>query len=198
MDIIMLANEEKCEDILKKCLSSKKLSAEKAEEIRHHSLRVCKICEDIIKCMPINFKKSKKKRIYLSALFHDVGRVFGKKNHQHRALERLTDFFYEDKDLIKVHDIIKWHREEFDPSESQLIPAAILRAADKIDKMYKGEKKESYESLIESLDEIQKAYKKREVKGFKKFKKACKFVWMVNALWRPYEQLLRSVCQEDN
>ena len=98
-----------------------------------------KICKKIINCFDINDKYTKK-IIYRSVIFHDIGKFKYGEEHNKKAKEVLDKILKEKEeskygDLEKIYLIIKYHRNEFEPDEDIAIPSAILRIADKIDKI---------------------------------------------------------------
>ena len=79
------------------------------------------------------------------------------------------------KILKKICQIIKYHRDEFEPDEDIVLLAAILRLADKIDKLNK-KQDDAEEIYKENLEMIEEYFKDNKIKHFKKLKKACEIV----------------------
>lgn len=83
--------------------------------------------------------------------------------------------FKEDEHYDKVCRIIACHKKEFIPEKDILIPAAILRIADKIDKINKDKIGDFVDKYSSSMEKIKESFIKNG-KDFEKFKEACDIV----------------------
>lgn len=172
---IMVTSKDDCFKLLKKHLKERCSVEKKVKKVFKHSKRVLDICEEIISYLDL--KKRLRRMTYRAAIFHDIAKFDGTAiPHNENAKAILEKFFNkDDKDFKKICQIIKYHRDEFEPDEDIALLAAILRLADKIDKLNK-KQDDAEEIYKENLEMIEEYFKDNEIKHFKKLKKACEIV----------------------
>ncbi|EHL13116.1 hypothetical protein HMPREF9629_00416 [Peptoanaerobacter stomatis] len=180
MESIISIKKEKCFKILEKYLEETCKNKKKIKELIKHTERVLKICKKIINCFDINDKYTKK-IIYRSAIFHDIGKFKYGEEHNKKAKEVLDKILKEKEeskygDLEKIYLIIKYHRNEFEPDEDIAIPSAILRIADKIDKINKNKFDEFVDTYTSSMRKIKKNFKENNINDYEKLREACEIV----------------------
>ena len=166
LESIISIKKEKCFKILEKYLEETCKNKKKIKELIKHTERVLKIC---------------KKIIYRSAIFHDIGKFKYGEEHNKKAKEVLDKILKEKGeskygDLEKIYLIIKYHRNEFEPDEDIAIPSAILRIADKIDKINKNKFDEFVDTYTSSMRKIKKNFKENNINDYEKLREACEIV----------------------
>ena len=170
----MRLDEEKCIKILEEYLKKNCKSLYEVEKIIEHTKRVLEICKKIVKYYDDEFDEKKKKLIFISAIFHDIGKIEYGKKHNKKAKKIFKEIFEKDEDLKKIFHIIEYHKGKFNPEKSNIIvPAAILRIADNIDKINKNKIDEFVDKYPSSMREIKKCLKKED---YERFKEVCDIV----------------------
>lgn len=171
---IMQLSEKECIEKLEEYLKNNCDSSDKVEKIIEHTKRVLKICKKIVKYYDDEVCKEKKKLIFRSAIFHDIAKIEFGEDHNKKVNEILKKIFVEDEDLEKICNIIKYHKGEFVPQDD-IISAAVLRVADKIDKINKNKMDKFVDKYSSSIKKIRKSFEKIDV-DYEKFKEACDMV----------------------
>ena len=173
----MELSENECEKELTKHLKNN--SKSKYKETVVHSKRVLEICKKIVTYYDAELEEEMKKLLYISAMFHDIAKFDDNKPHHKEAKNVLKSMFKEDEHYDKVCRIIACHKKEFTPKKDILIPAAILRIADKIDKINKDKIDDFVDKYSSSMRKIKKCFRvnpKVKIKDFERFKEACDIV----------------------
>ena len=167
MKSIMELSENECEKELTEYLEKK------VKKTVAHSKRVLEICKKIVTYYDDDLEEEMKKLLYISAMFHDISKFDdNKKRHHKEAKKVLKSMFQKGKQLKKVCRIIACHKGKFNPKDDILIPAAILRIADKIDKINKDKIDDFVDKYSSSMEKIKESFIKNG-KDFEKFKEAC-------------------------
>lgn len=166
----MELSEDECEKELTKHLKNN--SKSKIEKTVAHSKRVLEICKKIVTYYDDDLEEEMKKLLYISAMFHDIAKFDDNKRHHEEAENVLKSMFQNDKQLEKVCRIIACHKGKFNPKDNILIPAAILRISDKIDKINKDKIDDFVDKYSSSMEKIKESFIKNG-KDFEKFKEAC-------------------------
>lgn len=170
---IVELSEDECEKELTKHLKNN--SKSKVKQTVAHSKRVLEICKKIVTYYDDDLEEEMKKLLYISAMFHDIAKFDDNKRHHKKAKNVLNIMFKEDEHYDKVCRIIACHKKEFIPEKDILIPAAILRIADKIDKINKDKIGDFVDKYSSSMEKIKESFIKNG-KDFEKFKEACDIV----------------------
>lgn len=153
-------------------VGEKESDKEERQRQINHARRVCNICERIVGCLDDEWRwEIDIELLYKAAILHDIGkweeeeRKKGRKNNEKKEKHnKLAAGVLESLNIRgdELFEIIRVHRKKFNPPLEVAAEAAILRMADKIDKLYKetGGRKEFEENL--------KAVKKYFNEGWKK------------------------------
>lgn len=151
------------------------------KKIRVHSERVYKICKEIYGKLPSTVvQQINKKMLYRAAFLHDIAKFDDNGIHNMIAGIIIKEYFNEldCDDFARLCSVIRCHRKRFDPDKNVIIEAAILRMADKIDKVRRNQKK------VKKLKKACKVYKKNR-KKVKRYLKEIKY---------PFRRELISAC----
>lgn len=88
----------------------------------------------------------------------------------------LKKYFKNNEELEIICKIIRSHKGEFCPDKDLAMASAILRMADKIDKINKGKYADFQEKYEKSMKKIKRHFKYNDIKGRNKLEKACEKV----------------------
>lgn len=154
------------ENVMEKCLCNR------PDDVRH-AKRVRDLCEAIIEQLPEEWKQGINVQLLMdAALLHDAGKEQEKitgQAHNEIAPQVLRKFGIEDAELFEM---IRVHKGPFVPRCAER-EAAILRIADKIDKLNKVEEKLEKKSkkpdkMIEKFKDAVEKYQKAlgKVEGY--------------------------------
>ena len=171
---IMSTSEEDCITKLKRHLKDNNVEKKKRKKLVEHTERVVEISSKIVDVLGVD--KYTKEIICRSAIFHDIAKFEDNEEHNKRAKKVLKRIFMEDEDLKKIFKIIEYHKGDFKPNRDIVIPSAVLRIADKLDKINKNKIVEFDNAYKSSMKKIKKTFKKYKIKDYKGFKNTCKIV----------------------
>lgn len=171
---IMSTSEKDCITKLKRHLKDNNVEKKKRKKLVEHTERVVEISSKIVDILGVD--KYTKEIISKSAIFHDIAKFDDNEKHNKRAKEILKGLFEEDNELKKIGDIIACHRGRFNPREDIAIPAAVLRIADKLDKINKNKLDKFVTTYTKSMKLIEESFKCSDNKTCEKLREACEIV----------------------
>ena len=171
---IMSTSEKDCITKLKRHLKDNNVEKKKRKKLVEHTERVVEISSKIVDVLGVD--KYTKEIISKSAIFHDIAKFDDNEKHNKRANEILKGLFEEDNELNKIGDIIACHRGCFSPREDIAVPAAVLRIADKLDKINKNKLDDFVITYTKSMRLIEESFKCSDNKDYEKLRETCEIV----------------------
>jgi putative nucleotidyltransferase with HDIG domain len=144
-------------DNIEKCIFS-----QKTDKLINHSKIVCEIALEI--CNELNVQGEERQLIKVASLLHDVKKFTRKKHSIEGAtyiaknIDKIFKFNNNEKNIIEL--IVRYHNSENDYlltcNEKQIQFIEIVRAADKIAKLYKHKSndKKVYKDVVEKIDKL--------------------------------------------
>lgn len=147
-DIAMVEIED-CEKLLKKVLQEE----EEEEGIIGHSNRVKEIASQIVATMPCG-NDINKGLLKKAAILHDIAKFTDRKKHHKKAAKILKKYFKDNAALKCVCSMIRAHKKKFKPLDEIKFEAAILRMADKIDRIWQGKTDTKYGCSMKKIEEF--------------------------------------------
>lgn len=168
-------DKEACWTLLKAHYESLDLSSKKrakAKEALQHTERVVELCEDVTNLLEPRLQSCVDRNLLeAAAILHDIAKFDNTDSHEEDAIDviraecaKQTISPIDPRDFASLDEVIRWHRDGFDPHPRVALEAAILRAADKLDK-FSDEPQNKAEKSCEKTLNIIKDYLKDTYKS---------------------------------
>lgn len=180
-------DKEACWNLLKSHYNSLELSPKKrakANDALQHAMSVVELCKDVTNKLEPRLQSCVNQNLLeAAAILHDIAKFDHTDTHEVDAIDVIraecakhTVSPIDPRYFEALDEIIRWHRDGFDPHPRVALEAAILRTADKLDKFSDEPRDKAEESCEKNLGHI-----KNYMKGiFKALEDACWDAWREN------------------
>lgn len=172
MDIEQTSSD-KCWEILSKEPCSGKKRKKRLEHVQRVWLIVCWILSELQLRVDIDAVVDFQ-LLHKAVIFHDIAKFrFGGRKHHEKAEKILKGIFSWTEALYQCVDVIKAHKGEFAPAPAVAAEAAILRMADKIDKISQGKMEKFMDKYFDNMNKIELFFEERDSTIFDVFRERC-------------------------